>query len=103
MPAAHVEALGALSAVCMVMRNLNADLKFGTRFIVDRVSARSVRVIQSCTKARASHTVTSPRVHYIPCIMSKWQIKRNRRSVERRHFPLRPAYAMTCKVAGQDD
>ena len=47
MPAAHVEALGALSAVCMVMRNLNADLKFGTRLIVDRVSTRSVRVIQS--------------------------------------------------------
>ena len=34
-------------AVCMVMRNLNADLKFGTRLIVDRVSARSVRVVQS--------------------------------------------------------
>ena len=32
--------------VCMVKRNLNADLKLGTRLIVD-VSARSVRVVES--------------------------------------------------------
>ena len=36
-------------------------------------------------------------MHYIPRIIFKWQIKRNRRSVERCQFPLRPAYAMTCR------
>ena len=41
--------------------------------------------------------MTSLRVHYIPRIKFKWQIKRNRRSIKRRHFPLRPAYAMTCR------
>ena len=35
------------------------------------------------------------RVHYIPCIMLKWQIKR-RRFVDYRQLPLRPAYAMMC-------
>ena len=33
-------------AVCMLMRNLNGDLKDGTRLIVDRVSARSVRAVE---------------------------------------------------------
>ena len=34
-------------AVCMVMRKLNADLKLRTHLVVDRVSARSVCVVQS--------------------------------------------------------
>ena len=34
------------------------------------------------------------RVHHIPRIMLKWQIKLNRRFVEYRQFPLRPAYSM---------
>ena len=33
--------------MCTVMRNLNADLNSGTRSIVHRVSARSVRMVES--------------------------------------------------------
>ena len=33
--------------MCTVMRNLNTDLNSGTRLFVHRVSARSVRVVES--------------------------------------------------------
>ena len=33
--------------MCMVIRNLNADLSTGTRLFVDRMSACSVRVVDS--------------------------------------------------------
>ena len=46
-------------SVCMVMRNLNADLKNGTRVILNHVSARRVRVVEPSAKVPALHTATS--------------------------------------------
>ena len=83
--------------MCMVMRNLNADFTSGTRANIVRARAACAWSSRPCTKARASHAMTSLRVHYIPRIKFKWQIKRNGRYIKRRHFPLRPGFAMTCR------
>jgi hypothetical protein len=85
--------------VCMVMRNLNADLKNGTRVIVDSVSGRSVRVVEPCAYLGPGGVygdASRKYVHFIPRILFQWTVKKKRRTVERRQFPLRAAYAMTC-------
>ena len=85
--------------MCMMVRNLNDDLKNGTRVIVNRLSVRSVRVVEPSVyqgPGFAYGDESFKHVHYIPRIMFKWQIKRNRRFAEHRQFFLHPAYAMTC-------
>ena len=62
----------------MVMRNLNGDLKNGTRLIVDGVSARGVRVVEPPVykgPGFAYGDESFKRVHYISCIM----YRRNKR------------------------
>ena len=67
--------------------------------IVDCVSARSVRVVEPPVHKGPGFAYgdeSFKRVHYVPRIMFRWYIKRNRRFVKCRQFPLRPAYPMMC-------
>ena len=74
-------------------------IKSGIRLNVDRVSVCSVRVVEPPVYKGPGFVHGDQafnRVHYIPRIMFRWYIKRNRRFVRFRQVPLRPAYAMMC-------
>ena len=84
--------------MCMVLRNLNADLKIGTRLIVDRVSARNLRVVESpVCEGRGfvygdeSACALQP-PHHVQVADQAQRTVRRAPAV-----PSAPAYTMTCK------
>lgn len=89
-------------AVCMIARNLNARLKNGTRVVVLKVSARTVRIVRACDWRGPEAVYEPDEVYRVPRVLFEWPLPRLQVKVQRRQFPLRLAYAVTMnKAQGQ--